>query len=418
MENSKVSALYNTELENYSRKQAAEQKGKWADTWEVAKSNFSKIVTINLLALMFIIPSVAVVVAMQLILANYGFIFPFNSNFGVSYPASPGSVGMAESLKMSFNLISNALIVLFGFISSVGISGGVYSTKKLLNTRGEFKIKDFFHGVKVSYFKVLVPVIIVLTAVLATGYLSDWAAYTIAMGNSAVWPTIAKIAAIIVTVLIGIVALWTIAIGASYKVGFGQILKIAFTFIFATPVHTIFFAAFAFAPVWLLLLFSSGFMSFIVIMVCAIFGLSFVFVVWMGFTQWVFDLFITPASKPKTVKKEGEKKQEPDKKESEKDIAMQLLAAGKSELIGKPILPVGKESLVAVPKNFKREDLLKAKLSKKEVDDKVTAYYELHKNDKAYAEYEKMFAEREKPVQEPTKKGKKKKRLSADNLLR
>ena len=46
-------------------------------------------------------------------------------------------------------------------------------------------------------------------------------------------------------------------------------------------------------------------------------------------------------------------------------------------------------------------------------------FHEAHKHDPVYAEYNKLFAEREKALASPVdKKGKKKKKISADNLLK
>ena len=39
-------------------------------------------------------------------------------------------------------------------------------------------------------------------------------------------------------------------------------------------------------------------------------------------------------------------------------------------------------------------------------------------NDPVYVEYNKMFQDREKALQDDTKKGKKKKKISSDNLLK
>ena len=47
----------------------------------------------------------------------------------------------------------------------------------------------------------------------------------------------------------------------------------------------------------------------------------------------------------------------------------------------------------------------------------MAAYAAKHKNDKRYSDYEKLFADRDKPLDDG-KKGRKKKKISADNLLR
>ena len=59
-----------------------------------------------------------------------------------------------------------------------------------------------------------------------------------------------------------------------------------------------------------------------------------------------------------------------------------------------------------------------AKAGRAELEKSIADYENEHKNDKRYVEYNKMFAEREKALQDEGKKGKKKKKISADNLLR
>lgn len=419
MENSKVSALEGRELaDDYERKQV--QQGRWAETWDVVKGSLTKIIFINVLVLLFLVPSIAVIFIRNYVyIPTYGALYPFNSNFGVGYPALPDVVGMQEQIILSADLMFYSLLILSGFIASIGIAGGAYSTKRLINTRGEFTVKGFFHGVKVSYFNTIIPVTLFLAFLFATVIIGDWANYMIALGSDPVWPTVAKVCAIAVTVFVGIVSMWLLAVGTSYKVSVWQTVKSSFTLLFATPVHSIFFAGFALVPAWLLLIFQTGFMFTLITMVCLMFGLSFVFIVWMSYTQWVFDIFIKPDAKAKASdgKAKAEKEVKLSKAEEEKQIAMQLLAAGKSELIGKPILPIDGEKLTAVPKVFGRRDILSVREEKALLDKKVAAYFEEHKNDKQFAEYNKMFADRDKPVEVKDKKGKKAK-LNPDKLLR
>lgn len=418
MEKSKISALVGHELaDDYAR--FSTDQGKWAETWDVVKNNFSKIVFINVLVLLFFVPGIAVIIFRNVYIGSFGIIYPFNTNFGVGYPAVLGAVGLEESIILSSDLLFFSLLILMGFIAAIGVSGGAYSVKKLIGSHGEFTVKGFFHGVKVSYFNTIIPVTLFLAFLFAAVVINDWANYVIACGAAPAWPTVAKVCIIIATVVVGLISLWMTAVGVSYKVGVWQTVKNSFVLFTATPIQSIFFAAFALVPVWLLMIFNSGgFMYTLVLILCMFFGFSFILIVWMSYTQWVFDLFITPNIKEKNAKSKTASEVQHDKAEEEKQIAMQLLAAGKSELIGKPILPLEEEKLSPVPKVFRRSDLLKVKQEKAELDKKIQAYGEEHKNDKEYAEYNKMFAEREKPVEVPDKKSKKKKSVSADNLLR
>jgi hypothetical protein len=181
--------------------------------------------------------------------------------------------------------------------------------------------------------------------------------------------------------------------------------------------------AFALIPVWLLLIGQVSNIVKIIAYVLFIFiGFSYILLCWMAYTQWVFDMFIEPAvasEKEAARAKMTPKQLEAEKEEAEKAIAMELLAAGKSELIGRPIKPIASE--VAVPEmstTFSRADIKRVSDDRAKLDADIKAYYDEHINDTRYAEYNKLFAEREKALQTPDKKSKKSKKISSDNLLK
>ena len=96
---------------------------------------------------------------------------------------------------------------------------------------------------------------------------------------------------------------------------------------------------------------------------------------------------------------------------------MELLAAGKSELIGKPIKPISDEqALTPISGSFNRQSLNKVEDEREKLKSDVLSYEKEHMTDPVYAEYNRLFAEREKALK-TDKKGKKKK-LSSDNLLK
>jgi hypothetical protein len=133
-------------------------------------------------------------------------------------------------------------------------------------------------------------------------------------------------------------------------------------------------------------------------------------------------MFIEPAvatEKEAARAKMTPKQLEAEKEEEEKAVAMELLAAGKSELIGRPIKPISNEISVAeLNASFSRADIKRVSQDRAKLDAEIKEYYDEHINDTRYAEYNKLFAEREKALQSTNKKGKKKAKISADNLLK
>ena len=416
MAESRVKALEGNEIGDYAR--TVLPKGRWGDTWTVFKTNFSKIIINNLFTLLFFVPLAVIVYLRELYVSSISNTYPFSSNIGpVGLPATPNVSGLAESLHMSADMMFYSLAIAASLIAAIGVAGACYSMKKLMNTHGEFTIKGYFQGVKKCYLNVVFPVALFMIVFFATVMVSDWKDLTIATGGSSAWPIAATVLMIIFCVLIGILCMWFIAVGVSYKVGPWQTVKNSCILLIGSVIQTIFILGLAFIPVWLLLL--GGLWQVIALLLLVVFGFSYVFLVWMSFTQWVFDMYITPnleAQKERERAKKTEKELAQEKEEEEKAIAREILAAGKSELVGRPILPIEDENVPALRKSFSRSDIAGVAEGREALEGRITAYEDAHKNDQRYVEYNKMFADREKALQDDGKK-KKKKKISADNLL-
>ena len=60
---------------------------RWSDTWNLFKSNFVKLVIINVLTLVFFVPIIAIIYLRIVYVANMGAVYPFSANVGLSiYP--------------------------------------------------------------------------------------------------------------------------------------------------------------------------------------------------------------------------------------------------------------------------------------------------------------------------------------------
>jgi hypothetical protein len=406
--------------DDYTRK--AVEGGRWAQTWNVLKSNFGKLVLINIFILITFLPAVAVMIVRSMWINTLGLEYPFNSNTGVGYPVYPEMQGLTESIYLSADLLFYSILIVCGFIASLGISGGAYSIKKLLNTNGEFTIKGFFHGIKVGYFNTVFPLTVFMIFLFGTTVLGDWKDLVIANGGSSAGPITAYVFAIIATVLVGIYSAWMIAVGISYRLKFVQLLKNTFVLILGSPLQTILFAIFALLPVWLWMI--GWAVSFILILSYIVFifiGFSLMLLIWMSFTQWVFDLYVTPnlktakedADSKKTAKQLADEKEEDDRR-----VARELLAAGRSELISRPILPIAEKSAPKVlGKTYTRSDIERVNSDRDKLKKDIADYEKKHMSDPVYVEYNKLFADREKALKVDDKKGRKKK-VSSDNLLK
>lgn len=420
MSESRVASLEGHELaDDYIRTHVP--KGRWGDTWSLFKSNFVKFVILNVLTLISFVPGILIMYFKNGLIAQMGTAYPFSSNPLFTYPLTPSMQGAAEGVYFSWDLRFYALLFVAGIFASIGIAGACYSIKKLINTHGQFSFKSYFHGIKVCFFNVLLPVELFVLFLFSTLVISDWATLQIANGAARSGPITAKVFIIIGTVVVGVICAWILAVGVSYKVKLKYLFKNSFVLLFGTILQSLFMLGFALIPVWLLLIGGSvGIFKIIAYAVFIFFGFSFMLLCWMSFTQWVFDMFITPAvaseeeaRKAKLTPKQLAAEQEAE----EKSIARELLAAGKSELVGRPLRPIeGGTEVKEVGIAYGRADIRRVYGDRQKIKSEVDEYYQEHKSDTRYVEYEKLFAEREKALSTKDKKGKRKK-LSQNNLL-
>ena len=424
MAETKVTALEGNELaDDYVRTELP--KSRWGDTWEVFKGNFSKIVIINVLTLLFFVPAIAILFFRLNYITQLGIYHPFSSNALFTYPFTPSTQGLAEDIKLSADLLFYSLLMAASLIAAVGIAGASYSLKKLINTHGDFTLKGYFHGVKICYLNTVLPTLLFMAFLFAAFMVSDWTAQQIAHGYPAGGPITAEVFAIIATVLAGIYSCWLLAVGVSYKVKFKHLIKNSFVLCVSTIIQTVFMIGFSLIPVWLLWIFLKTGVTLLIVLIAAVFlfmGISFILLCWFAFTQWVFDSFVTPAIKSEKEARRAQmtpKQLEAEKEEEEKALARELLAAGRSELIGRPLRPITDSDKVAdIGLAFDRADIQRAAQERQDIEKGVNEYYEQHKSDTRYVEYEKMFAEREKALQAPKGKKGKNKKVSSTNLLR
>lgn len=414
--NSVATALSGQEMSDYSR--SATDQNRWAYTWGVFKSNFGKIFLCNLFTLIFFLPMIAAVYIRNLYVGGQLTLYPFGANLGfVGVPSTPNVTGLAEQLFMSADMMFYALAVLCGLIAAVGVAGASYSLKKLVNTGSTFTIKGYFEGVRKCYFRVAFPMALFLIVFFCNVLVWDWKEYVIATGGSSAWPIAATVLMIILAVIVGILCMWFIAVGVSYKVGPLNVIKYGIKFLFSSILQSLIMLGIAFIPVWLLLI--GGIGTVLAVVFFIICGFSFVFLTWMSFTQSIFDLFIAPTTEVQKAAPRNKTKEElaAEKEEEEKLTVGAIIAAGRSELVGTPVPPISGEALPHLGKMFGRSAVAEVASARAEMEKYVADYSAEHLKDKKYAEYNKMFAEREKAIKDTGKKGKKKK-ISADNLLR
>ncbi len=211
-----------------------------------------------------------------------------------------------------------------------------------------------------------------------------------------------------------------ISLGINYKQGPWALFRNAVVMTVGTFPQTVFFAAVALWPIFLVL-FSGGILMAIGFVLIFFLAFSYAMLVWMDYSQWAFDRFVNPNLGIATGRGLYDKNKQAMGGRSSDSVAdsaamreykRMIVAQGKSKLVCRPIKPIDDDlEIYQLPESFSREDLKKLRESKEAVVEDVRAFEEEHANDEQYVEYNRQFEERERAIREEDEgKGKKKKK--------
>ena len=368
---------------------------RWALFWDILKGRFGRLVLINLLMVVTFLPLAAVIVWRVLAIGVQGTVGPYGSGLGVGYPVLPELVGYAEMSMFQADLLFFALFIPAGAIAALGISGGGYIIRNLIWTEGIFVANDFLRGIRRNYWNVL-EAVLVLTVLLfvarTMGNLADW---LVAIGaEGAGWLVASKIVGYIFVAFGILLFFWMISLGISYKQGPWALFRNAVVMTVGTFPQTVFFAALATWPIFLAM-FAGGFFAVIGILLLLFFGISYMLLVWLDYSQWAFDKFINPTIGVATGRglynkdkpKSGSSTAPAQDSAAMREYRRLIVAQGKSKLVCRPIKPIDDElEVYQLPESFSREDLEKLRQSKQAIEEDTRAYEEEHKDDERYVE--------------------------------
>ena len=388
---------------------------RWQLFWDVFKGNFSKIVKVNLLILLFFLPLLAFIIVNNMIVENNGYIYPFSANMGIGYPGVPEQAGISELLVMQNSVTFYLGIIVCSTIAAVGLAGGMYVIRNMVWTEGIFVANDFWRGIRLNFKNALQVALIFTITLFLSGTMIASAEFNLATETGTKWLMIAsEVVSYILIIVVTMMCFWMISLGVNYKLTFFQMIRNSFILTIGTLIQTVFFIAAALLP-FLLFLLDGQFFTIAAFIVIILFGLSYALLVWINFSQWAFDQFINPKLAGAKVgrgiyNKDGSSALTGDDSEAKIEYQRVILAHGKSRLMAKPIKPIDDSLQVyELPQSFSREDLKKLRESKQSIAEDTAAYAEEHKNDLRYVEYNKQFEERERALQDEDSKKKKRK---------
>lgn len=389
---------------------------RWQLFWDVFKGNFSKIVKVNLLILLFFIPTVVVLyVGIQYRDGN-GLLGPYNMGTAMGYPCPGSLLGISEWNIVMTELLLYGMLFVSMIIAAIGIAGGMYVIRNMVWTEGIFVGSDFWRGVKLNYKNALQTALFFTAVLLFSKTMINLANFSL-IGVGKTQSVLLKISmgtSWVLIVLATLMSFWMIALGVNYKMGFFLLLRNSLLMTIGTLPQSIFFGALAILPFLLFAL--TNVLGVLVLLIgfliAVLFAFSWSFLLWLDFAQWVFDKYINPKLSGAKVgrgiyNKDGTKEEN----ESNANLEYQrlLLSHGRSRLVARPIKPIDDSLQVyELPQSFSREDLQKLRESKENILEDTESYAEEHKNDLRYVEYNRAYDEREKAVAEEDEKKNKK----------
>ena len=384
---------------------------RWSLFWDIFKGRFSKLVIVNLLMLIFCIPLVVVFFLRYSYIAVQGSTLPFSSFLGSGYAQAVNTIGLSEQMLNSTNMMFGLFLILAALIAGIGISGGMYVIRNMVWTEGIFVANDFWRGIKINIGVVLKSTlfysIMLYLLFLAIGQSNLIIA--VGAGNEVLF-TISKVISYIAIGLFTLMYLWMLSMGGSYKLKFFQLLKNAFLMTFGLIFQNVFFVVLMAIPAILILL--GSFFQIIGIIIMILFGLSYMLLVWLDYTQWAFDKFIETRREGGKVNrgiysKVDRKGGAQSKAIQEYQQNLEEALSVKSDLSSRPIKPITDDLKVyELPDSFSREDLKKLRESKQMIVEDTQKYAQEHINDEKYVTYNAKFEEKEE--EEKNNKDKKK----------
>lgn len=376
-------------------------KGRFSLFWDMLKGRFGRLVLVNLLMVLFFAPLVAVIVLRTMNIGGQILAGPYAGSFGVGAGALHDVTGYAESLFLYTDLFYFGMLIPALFVAGIGISGGAYLVRNVLRTQGVFSYKDFWRGIKRNILPVFEATLLFSVVLFVARLMGNYAELQVAIGSPvAGWLIASEVIGYILVGLTSLISLWIIALGVSYKLGPWGLFKNAVVLTFTTLHFTILFAALALWPLFIII-FVSGIFFTITLVAMAFIGFVYALLVWMDYTQWVFDVRVSPDS----VVTEEESAQtapvSPEPTVDPEEYRRIVVAYGRSYLASRPIQPMDEDTteLCALPEGFTRADLARNRDARLALAAEAEAYERAHKGEEKYVNYNRQFEERDRALQ-------------------
>ena len=364
--------------EGYAR--ASLPSNRWELFWDIFKGRFWKLVLINLLMILTLVPLLALLYFRYAMIVGNGAVYPFAQGFGAGYQAPLDFTGYAEGIVFSANVTCYILLPIAVMFACIGIAGGAYVIRNMVWTEGIFVANDFWRGVKQNYKQILVIGLIFSVVFYATECATALIDQYLVTGVGIRWLLIvAKVILIGTLIFFSVMTVHMVCMSVTYEIKTIYLIKNSFLFTVGFFPHNLFFGFISVLPFLLASL--GGIITLIAVAVLLLFGLSTLVLMWTEFCQWTYDGFINDKIGAQKNRGIYEKVKE-DSAKSLQQYRSQI-AMTSAPLYSKPVKPITDDELqlASLSEGFSRGDIVKLNESRAAIYEDNKKYEEEHKND-------------------------------------
>lgn len=364
--------------ENYAR--STLPSNRWELFKDILKGRFWKLVLINLMAIIALIPAALIILMKQANISAAGFLMPFSGSMFIGEPYIPGLAQFAVTTRMTIGFQTSVMLIPCLIFAGIILSGLFYIARNLVWSEAVFIANDFWKGLKsnILYFMLITFLYGIALLALNTNIsiLGEPSLMNSAFLTQPVVNSILRGLSYVFFGFITIMVFFAFTITVTYKVKFRQLIKNSFILTLGLLPKNIFFLLLAFIPEILIVLFPGGMLTGLFLGVVLLLGLSCAIIVWSIYSHYIFDTYLNDkvegAVKNRGLYQKMSKEGKPVNKKSWFENPKK-----------KKIKPVTDEEvkITELPTNFSRADLAKLAAEKEALKEDSENWAKEHEND-------------------------------------
>lgn len=324
-------------VDGYFRPEVAVSR--WKLGYEVFMGNFTKIIGLNFIILLFLAPLLILLFLRSSTIYANASMSPFSANMGIGYLPHAAVLGLEESITYYANYNFFMWMPIAALFLGVGLSGGMYVMRNLCWGESVTIVKTFFNGIKKNILPILASVAIYSLILAVSSIFISHLNLTSAINGSRWYWTLLKVLMYILIAFASLHFMAMMSMVVTYTGNYFQLMKNCFTItLILLPVNA-FFAVFALIPFAILFLGSQA-LSLAAILIMFLGG-SYTMLVWTVYSQWLYDKFFR--GRVKTYEATKEEIDKHNTREKEKAVAGEsegYREVGKSASIMDGVKPV------------------------------------------------------------------------------